>query len=107
MNGHFINLKSQPPITAERLARYQELRRRIGVEGPIFQGGGEIEVDLEVGSLSNGDSRKGFEYLYYPGTVAPLMPSLDHVRKPASMGRQVYSAYKPLGSGWYLFLMFS
>ncbi len=61
-SGTQSQVASEQPITAERLARYQELRRRIGMEGAIFRDGEKVEFDFETESLRNGESRKGLEY---------------------------------------------
>jgi hypothetical protein len=93
-NSAFTTLQVQPPVSSERLARYQELRLKIGLAGPIFRGERGIEFIYDMAGLDNGESTKGF--LYSTRSLEPKFIDLDHFRKPTGMGQNPFFMYKPL-----------
>jgi hypothetical protein len=101
--GKFADISSRPPMTAQKLARYLELCKKIGMEGPVFKRTNSIEFVYDASSMSNGDTQKGF--LRSTRAMSPLAASLDDLSKPPQFGPGPYKVYKPLATGWYLYLI--
>jgi len=86
-----------------RWMRYQKQLRDLGLYG-VMKGPGKVEFRVDSGSLSNGDSYKGYEYTTTP--PSSVRPSLDGYRisdaeKAPYGGWQVYA---PLQGDWFLYL---
>jgi hypothetical protein len=90
-------------MTRERLSRWQQRLRQIGVV-QITKAGDAVEFRVDQGSISNGDSYKGYEY-----DLAPPMnqhSSLDEYRISARDKNEFGDWYvtKPIRGHWYLYL---
>jgi hypothetical protein len=103
--GHYwkVNEIGHSGLAQERWDRYQQRLRDLGLCS-VIQSEGRVEFRVDPGSLSNGDSYKGYEYNPHP--PPRLKKSLDGYRVSAD-DRDRYGgwlAYKPLNGNWYLYL---
>ena len=90
-------------MTMERWSHYQDQLRGLGLYG-VMQGGGRVEFRVDPGSLSNGDSYKGYEYT--PTPHHPIRSKLDGYRIADADKTPLggWLAHAPLAANWYLYL---
>ena len=91
-------------LPRERWDLYQKQLQRLGLAGGVFKTEGRIEFRVDPGSISNGDSYKGYEYSLSP--PARMLPSLDGYRiAPRDRTRfGGWLVHKRLTQSWYLYL---
>jgi hypothetical protein len=90
-------------MTKERLAQYRQRLRNLGLV-QVTKGESGVEFRVEQGSISNGDSYKGYEHDVTPPEHQKL--SLDGYRISA-VDRDRFGDYyvrKPIKGHWYLYL---
>jgi hypothetical protein len=87
-------------LPKENVAKYEEQLRRLGL-WCITKGGRGIEFRVDPGTVSNGDSYKGF-YWYREGQPPDIRPGLDEYR--FLRNEKDLMVYKALKSHWYLYM---
>jgi hypothetical protein len=87
-------------LPKENVAKYEEQLRRLGL-WCITKGGRGLEFRVDPGSVTNGDSYKGF-YWYREGQPPDIRPSLDEYR--FSKSDKDLMVYKALKGHWYLYI---
>ncbi len=87
-----------------RWTSYNEQIRRLGI-AQITKGEGFVEFRVDAGSLTNGDSYKGYEYSPVP-PAGLRKASLDAYRISEDDKDRFgnFTVYKPLEGDWYLYL---
>jgi len=89
-------------LTKERLKSYQGMLRDLGVR-QVFRGTSGVTFKVDKGSISNGDSYKGYEYDTHP--PKHLRASLDGYRiSDRERDELGYSVCKRIKGNWYLYL---
>jgi len=91
-------------LTRERWRSYTQQLRKLGI-AQVSKGEGRVEFRVDQGSLSNGDSYKGYEYSLTP-PAGHRKASLDAYRISENDREKFggYYVYKPLKGNWYLYL---
>ena|SRR5579862_4908489 len=112
--GHLLEVNSTDFSEMERLGlprerwlRYQKQMADLGLKGGVMKGEGAIEFRVDPGSISNGDSYKGYWYTQTP--PGHLRPSLDGYRI-ADQDKDRFgnwAVYKRIKGNWYLYLFVS
>jgi hypothetical protein len=91
-------------LPRERWIHYQDQLRRLGLCA-ITKGGRGIEFRVDPGTISNGDSYKGF--MYWREQPSHVHASLDDYRiskVSETDGTEFGFVLKPLKGNWYLYL---
>jgi hypothetical protein len=83
---------------------YQQQLKALKIAGGISKTEGRIEFTVDTGSLTNGDSYKGYEYRTSPPDH--VLSSLDGYRISDQHKDKFgnWAVYKPLSGNWYLYL---
>lgn len=84
-----------------RWMHYQDQLRRLGLYG-VMKGGRGIEFRVDPGSISNGDSHKGF--MHRTALPRHVRASLDDYRISDADETEFGFVLKPLKGNWYLYL---
>jgi hypothetical protein len=91
-------------LSSDRWGWYQQRLQHLGLAGGVLKGDdGQVEFRVDPGSLSNGDSYKGYWYSsIQPG---PILPNLDAYRiSDRERSPRGWFVCKPLKANWYLYL---
>lgn len=94
-------------ISPETIALMKNAMNKIGIV-KVVSGSKKVEFRIDQGSISNGDSFKGYAY-FKEDQPKTLVESLDRYRCSPQMKDQVGNclAFKRLRGNWYLFLFIS
>ena len=87
-------------LPQENVEKYEGRLRRLRL-WCITKGGRGLEFPVDPGTVSNGDSYKGF-YWYREGQPPDIRPSLDEYR--LSKNDKDLMVYKALKGHWYLYI---
>jgi hypothetical protein len=98
---HEINLSTMRllGLPSERAVYYEDRLRRLGLWS-VGKSGRGIEFRVDPGSVSNGDSYKGF-WWYREDEPPDIRPSLDEYRFDQ---RKDEIVYKEVEGQWYLYI---
>lgn len=108
--GRLVNLHASDPaeiertgLPRERWVGYQKQLSGLGLYG-VMKGNGCVEFRVDPGSLYNGDSYKGYEYISTP--PRHIRASLDGYRISDEDKDEFgnWAVYKALKGNWYLYL---
>ncbi len=90
-------------LSKERLDWYQQQMQNLGIS-QINRGDSEIGLRVDQGSISNGDSYKGYRYSTTPPKGRTLTSLDGYKLSPQDMVPGGYIVYKPIKGNWYLYL---
>ena len=104
IKGDDLSPLKESGFTAERWRFYQEKMQLLGLRGGIYKGADGVAFRVDPGTLSNGDSYKGYQYaLSEPARVIGELDSysIAPVDRLSSGG---WLVTKHLSGNWYLYL---
>jgi len=86
---------------------YQQQMRLLGLDGGVLKGPDAVEFRVDPGSLSNGDSYKGYMFKLTPPEPSNVLFDLDSYRLTEGHRdeRGDWSVFKSLKGNWYLYLL--
>jgi hypothetical protein len=102
-DGNFSDLE-RLGMSRAKWDYYQAQLRKLGLAGGVLKGGGRVEFRVDPGSISNGDSYKGYEFRQTPPET--VLSSLDTYRISNSDWNKFsgWLVYKRLNANWYIYL---